>query len=230
MKRFWILATLAALIAVTPADAHLRASGAFGGTSKTAVETLSETDAAGAASGLAVVGHNSIGGRGFNADVWVHDRYAYVGSWGFSDWASRQRFCPDDDVSGIAVIDARDATVPRFATLASPSGTSAEDVVVYTARGQPLAGHDIALVGIQVCGGPRTDASSSAGCRCSTSPIPCIRRSSRGSARAAARAGCTSSRSSTAPTSARRSSTPACRPASTGRGLAQRPPRPRRPR
>jgi hypothetical protein len=156
------LATLGALIAVEPAQAHLRTSGAFGGTSKTSVELLSGSDAAGSASGLAVVGHNAIGGRGFNADVWVHDGYAYVGSWGFSDWntGGDQRFCPDDDVSGVAVIDARDAETPSFdARLESPSGTSAEDVVVYEAQYGPLAGHDIAVVGIQVCGGPRTDAS-----------------------------------------------------------------------
>ena len=76
---------LLGLVAVAPADAHLRATGAFGGISKTPVETLSGTAATGSASGLAVVGRNSIGGRGFNADVWVHERYAYVGSWGFSD-------------------------------------------------------------------------------------------------------------------------------------------------
>ena len=61
-----------------------------------------------------MVGRN-IGGRGFNADVWVHERYAYVGSWGFSDWntGGDQRFCPDDDVSGIAVIDATDPGFPE---------------------------------------------------------------------------------------------------------------------
>ena len=34
---------------------------------------------------MEVVGQNDLGGRGFNADVWVHEGYAYVGHWGFSD-------------------------------------------------------------------------------------------------------------------------------------------------
>lgn len=45
----------------------------------------------------------------------------------------------------------------RVATLQNPAGTSAEDVVVYTARYGPLAGHDIAASGIQWCGGSRMD-------------------------------------------------------------------------
>ena len=82
MKRRRILAAtlLVGLSAVAPADAHLRATGAFGGATSTPVETLSAADAAGSASGLAVEGHNAIGGRGYNADVWVHEQHAYVGS------------------------------------------------------------------------------------------------------------------------------------------------------
>src|SRR5688500_7220699 len=58
----------------------------------------------GAVFNMEVVGHNDIGGRGYNADVWVHEQHAYVGSWGFSDWndGGEQRFCPND---GVAVID-----------------------------------------------------------------------------------------------------------------------------
>jgi hypothetical protein len=156
------LAVLAALIAVVPAEGHLRATGAFGGMSSTPVETLAAADTPGSASGLEVVGHNAIGGRGYNADVWVHKGYAYVGSWGFSDWntGGEQRFCPADAQNGVSVIDARDASVPsEVARLRNPSGTSAEDVVVYTARYGALAGHDIAVAGIQVCGGDRTDTS-----------------------------------------------------------------------
>ena len=162
MKRLGVLAMalLPALFAVTPADAHLRIAGAFGGTSKTPVETLAEPEAAGSASGLAVVGHHDIGGRGFNADVWVHERYAYVGSWGFSDWntGGEQRFCLPRELNGVAVIDATTASSPtEVARLRNPSGTSAEDVVVYTAPYGPLAGHDIAVAGIQRCAGDSTD-------------------------------------------------------------------------
>jgi hypothetical protein len=155
-----LCAVLLAVAVAAPVDAHLRTGGAWGGVKTTPVELLSGTAAAGSASGLAVVGTNSIGGRGFNADVWVHERHAYVGSWGFSDWntGGDQRFCPEDANNGVAVIDARDPAVPsEVSRLRNPSGTSAEDVVVYTAAYGPRAGRDIAVAGIQVCGGPLTD-------------------------------------------------------------------------
>ena len=108
---------------------------------------------------MEVVGHTDIGGRGYNADVWVHKDHAYVGSWGFSDQntGGEQRFCPND---GVAVIDSSDPTDPtEVSTLRSPEGTSAEDVTVFTAQYGPMAGRDIAAVGIQVCGGSRYDTS-----------------------------------------------------------------------
>ena len=45
-------------------------------------------------SNMEVVGQNDLGGSGFNGDVWVHDGFAYVGHWGFQDWAngSKNRF------------------------------------------------------------------------------------------------------------------------------------------
>jgi hypothetical protein len=162
MRRPGILAAalLPALIAVAPAEAHMRAGGAFAGVSKTPIETLSATAGAGSAEGLRVVGQHAIGGRGFNADVWVHEGHAYVGSWGFSDWntGGEQRFCPSDANKGVAVIAATDpANLRDVARLANPSGTSAEDVVVFEAEHGPFAGRDIAVAGIQVCGGPRDD-------------------------------------------------------------------------
>jgi hypothetical protein len=117
---------------------------------------------AGSALNMVAVGHNDIGGRGFNADVWVHKGFAYVGHWGFTDWAngSKMRFCPEAPNNGVAVIDSRDPTRPVVVSrLQNPAGTSAEDVVVYTARYGPLTGHDIAAAGIQVCGGSRYDTS-----------------------------------------------------------------------
>ena len=115
----------------------------------------------GSASNMTLVGHSSLGDRGFNADVAVHDGYAYVGHWGFSDWATgNSRFCPSGDKAGVAVVDARDPANPvRVATLRNPAGTSAEDMNVFTARYGPFAGRDIAAVGIQVCGGSRSDLS-----------------------------------------------------------------------
>ncbi|MBI4171836.1 MAG: hypothetical protein HY511_03670 [Actinobacteria bacterium] len=120
---------------------------------------------AGSASNMEVVGHNDLGGRGFNGDVWTHEGYAYVGHWGFADWATgNDRFCPEAPDNGIAVIDARNPANPvRVATLQNPAGTSAEDVVVYTARYGPYAGRDIAASGIQWCGGPRKDPAAARG-------------------------------------------------------------------
>ena len=147
-------AALAAIVA-WPAGAHV-------GQQTGTVEWVDpeSKEAQGAALNMVAVGSNSIGGRGFNADVWVHEQYAYVGSWGFSDYASgsKQRFCPSPDKAGVAVLDTRDPSKPRVVSkLQNPPGTSVEDVVVYTAPYGPRAGRDIAVQGIQVCGGDRTD-------------------------------------------------------------------------
>lgn len=109
---------------------------------------------AGSAWNMVALGHQDLGGRGFNADVWVHGGYAYVGHWGFQDFATgNTRFCPEFPESGVAVIDVRDPSAPtRIGTLQNPAHTSAEDVVVYTARSGALAGHDIAASGLQTCG------------------------------------------------------------------------------
>ena len=84
----------------------------------------------------------------------MHEEFAYVGHWGFQDWAngSKNRFCPEPPQSGVAVVDARDPEDPEVvATLQNPVGTSAEDVVVYTAPTGPRAGRDIAVAGLQTC-------------------------------------------------------------------------------
>ena len=109
---------------------------------------------------MTVVGHTDLGGRGYNGDVWVHDGYAYVGHWGFQDWATgNDRFCPDAPNSGVAVIDVSDPENPtRVSTLQNPAGTSAEDVVVYSDGVR-----DIAVAGIQWCGGSRYDADADRG-------------------------------------------------------------------
>ena len=120
---------------------------------------------AGSAWNMEVVGHNNLGIRGFNGDVWTHERYAYVGHWGFADWATgNSRFCPTPPESGVAVVDARTPANPvRVSTLQNPLGTSAEDVVVYTARFGPLAGRDVAVSGIQSCAGSRYEAAGKRG-------------------------------------------------------------------
>ncbi len=114
---------------------------------------------------MEVVGHNDLGARGFNADVWTHEGYAYIGHWGFTDWATgNSRFCPSGPNNGVAVVDARNPSNPtRVATLQNPEDSSAEDVVVYTAQDGPYAGHDIAVAGIQSCAGSRYDPDAERG-------------------------------------------------------------------
>jgi hypothetical protein len=123
--------------------------------------TFSGGNKGGSASNMEVVGHAPLGDRGFNADVWTHDGFAYVGHWGFTDWATgNSRFCPVAPNNGVAVVDATDPAAPVMVSrLQNPDGTSAEDVVVYTAAAGPLAGHDIAVAGIQTCQGSRYDTS-----------------------------------------------------------------------
>jgi hypothetical protein len=110
---------------------------------------------------LEVVANNSLGDRGFNGDVWAHKGYAYVGHWGFQDWASgsKNRFCPEEPKSGVAVVKVDGGGATWVSTLQNPAGTSAEDVVVYTAHD----GRDIAVAGIQWCGGSRYDANADRG-------------------------------------------------------------------
>ena len=121
----------------------------------------------GSAWNIEVVGTNDLGGRGFNADVWFHDGFAYVGSWGFPDWTGtddQDRFCPGVSGQGVAIVDAVDPADPTVvANLIPPPGTSSEDVVVYTARFGEWAGRDIAASGIQTCDAGGHDRSISRG-------------------------------------------------------------------
>ena len=149
------VAAVAFTMAVGVASGHV-------GAPSSAVQYSDTGGNAGSASGIEVVGTNNLGSRGYNADIWVHERHAYVGSWGFSDWntGGKQRFCPAEDLSGVIVLDATDPKAPReVSRLRHPRGTSAEDVVAYTARYGKIAGRDIAVAGIQVCGGSRSDTS-----------------------------------------------------------------------
>jgi len=115
--------------------------------------TYSGGNKGGSAWNIEVVGQDDLGGRGFNGDVWTHEGFAYVGHWGFPDWAGgNDRFCPGELDNGVAVVDATDPASPAMvARLQNPAGTSAEDVVVFQAVYGPLAGRDIAVSGIQTC-------------------------------------------------------------------------------
>lgn len=95
----------------------------------------------GVAENFTVVGHTALGGGGFNADVWAHRGYAYVGVWSGPT-------CP---ATGVKVADVRRANNPRLvARLQNPAGTSAEDVVVRRVDSARFSG-DLAVVGIQSC-------------------------------------------------------------------------------
>ncbi len=121
---------------------------------------------AGQAFNITVVGHNDLGMRGFNADVWVHNGSAYVGQWGFGDWASgsKDRFCPSGSNTSVLVLDVHDPSNPVVVgRLQNPPNTSIEDVVVYSAQYGPYAGHDIAAGGIQFCGDSRYQANADRG-------------------------------------------------------------------
>jgi hypothetical protein len=126
----------------------------------------------GAAFNMRLVGHHDLGNRGFNADVWVHEGFAYMGSWGFQDWSGggENRFCPDDGHAGIVVLDARTPSRPTpVAKLQNPSGTSAEDVVVYTARyGTRAAAGTSPSPGSRPAAAPATTPACSVACRCGT--------------------------------------------------------------
>jgi len=169
MRRLWIAAGVVAASALTFATVALTAP-----SNKTELlkderhflqqsnKTYTGGQKAAQAKNMVVVGRNNLGGRGFNADVWFHEDFAYIGHWGFTDWASgsKTRFCPSGNKAGVAVVDATDPSDPVMVSrLRNPAGTSAEDVVVYQAQSGPLAGHDIAAAGIQVCGGSRFDES-----------------------------------------------------------------------
>jgi len=170
MRRIWtaVLATGAALVFVAVAvtapggrDDLLKDERHFLEQSQ---KTYAGGSKAGSSRNMEAVGQTDLGARGFNADVWAHEGYAYVGRWGFADFATgNSRFCRDD--GGVAVVDARNPAHPtQVATLPNPARTSAEDVVVYTAQyGSRWAGRDIAVAGIQYCGGSRYDAGASRG-------------------------------------------------------------------
>ncbi len=121
---------------------------------KHAQTTYSSGTKSGSALNMVAVGQASLNDRGFNADVFVHKGFAYVGRWGFFD-SSHPQFCPQD--GGVAVLDVRDPVHPTQVANLQVLGTSHEDVAVYTSTSGSLAGHDIAAVGLQVCDVFRAD-------------------------------------------------------------------------
>ncbi len=92
---------------------------------------------------LRLVGSLPLGG--FNADVWGHRGFAYVGTWGT---AARADTCP---ATGVKIIDLADPANPRWvATAPGRPGTSSEDMVVARINTRFFHG-DLLAVGIQRC-------------------------------------------------------------------------------
>src|SRR6266542_4342431 len=116
-------------------------------------KTYSGGTKSGSALNMVAVGQHDLGARGFNGDVFAYKRFAYIGRWGFFD-SSHPQFCPS---GGVAVVDAPDPERPAVVANMAVPRASHEDVVVYTTRYGPLAGRDIAAVGLQVCDVFRTD-------------------------------------------------------------------------
>jgi choice-of-anchor B domain-containing protein len=83
---------------------------------------------------------------GYNADVWAHNGYAYVGTWGTA--ASYPARCP---ATGVRIVSLADPTNPtRVGTVAAIVGTSQEDMVVKHIATPDFTG-DLLVTGIQAC-------------------------------------------------------------------------------
>lgn len=88
-----------------------------------------------------VLGHNDLGNRDINGDVWIHGDYAYVGTWALP--------CTG---RGVKIVDVSDVEAPRaIGSVAFRPGTSAEDVVVRHVSTDYFSG-DLLATGIQRCG------------------------------------------------------------------------------
>jgi hypothetical protein len=88
-----------------------------------------------------VLGHTDLGAADTNGDVWVHGKFAYVGTWAEP--------CTG---LGLKIVDVSDLSNPRLiGRIAARPGTSAEDVVVRRVNTPSFKG-DLLATGIQRCG------------------------------------------------------------------------------
>ncbi|MGH3022326.1 MAG: PA domain-containing protein [Gaiellaceae bacterium] len=87
-----------------------------------------------------VLGHHDLGMTDVNGDVWVHNNFAYVGTWAIP--------C---DGTGVRIVDVADVRNPELiATVPGRDGTDSEDVVVRRVSTPSFSG-DLLAVGIQRC-------------------------------------------------------------------------------
>jgi hypothetical protein len=88
------------------------------------------------------LGQVSFGGQGFNGDVFAHNGFAYVGTWGYGG------ACP---ATGVKIVDLSDPTQPRqTGVLAAMPGTTQEKMIVRHVSTSAFSG-DLLAVGIQRC-------------------------------------------------------------------------------
>src|SRR5439155_84397 len=106
-----------------------------GGTGTDSGQKTGQVQNNGSIANLELVGHNHIGGRGFNADIYAHKGFAYIGQWGFGI-SNFPKFCPAGDTAdprnGVKILDLHAPGLPIVGTLRSPAWTSAEDITVFT--------------------------------------------------------------------------------------------------
>jgi hypothetical protein len=108
----------------------------------------SSADSASQVPRLEVLAHDPLGGRGLNADIWLHHGFAYVGTWAAG--SDRLRGCPG---TGVKVVDLSNPAQPELVgTVAEHEGTSAEVVRVRRVETPSFRG-DLLAVGLQACSG-----------------------------------------------------------------------------
>ena len=96
---------------------------------------------------LEVIGYEPLGGRGLNADVWLHRGFAYIGTWAAG--SDRTRGCPG---TGVKIVDLATPAEPAMIGVAAEhEGTTAEVVRVRAVRTPAFQG-DLLAVGLQACG------------------------------------------------------------------------------
>lgn len=94
---------------------------------------------------LTPLGHTDLGASGFNGDVWEHNGFAYIGTWGFGS------ACP---ANGVRIVDLSDPANPRpIGAVAAIRGTSQEDVEVRHVSTPAFSG-ELLAAGIQRCDRP----------------------------------------------------------------------------
>ena len=139
-------------LADDPLTAWIQRNG--GGSGTDSGQKTGQVQNNGSIANLELIGHNDIGGRGFNADIYAHKGFAYIGQWGFGI-SNFPKFCPAGDTAdprnGVKILDLHAPGLPIVGTLRSPAWTSAEDITVFTPLFGPRQGRDIAAVGLQAC-------------------------------------------------------------------------------